>query len=70
MQALIPTVQLGVAIIVGKSTINCRDRQNGNANSMRCTPTGILHLKLNSGISAEEASRSCKGQGMIEAASL
>jgi hypothetical protein len=55
---------------VGTSTINCKDRQNGNANSMRCTPTGILHLKLNSGISAKEATRSCKGQGMIEAASL
>jgi hypothetical protein len=47
MQALKPTVQLGVLMIVAASTAD--DRQRSNTNDKRCTPTEIIHLTLNSG---------------------
>src|SRR5262249_19655824 len=44
MQALIPTVQLWVLIVVRVSMADCTDGQHRNENSRRCMPPAIDHL--------------------------
>jgi hypothetical protein len=48
MQALIPTLQLGLFMIVGASITDCRHRQNVSETNDRCiAPRAIVHLKPN-----------------------
>ncbi len=43
-QALIPTVQFRVLIIVRASMIECKDGQHSNEDNKRCMPTVVSHL--------------------------
>src|SRR4029077_14819010 len=49
VQALIPSVQLRVLIIVGASVTDCRSRQHDSEYSKRCMPKVIVHLTLRCG---------------------
>jgi hypothetical protein len=51
VQALIPTVQLRVLMIVGASVTDCGNRQHDSEYSKRCMPKVIIHLTRNPGIS-------------------
>ena len=44
VQALIPTLQLRVLIIVGASVTDCRNRQHDSKDNKRCMPKVIVHL--------------------------
>ena len=51
VQALIPTVQLRVLIIVGAGVTDCRNRRHDSEYNKRCMPDVIAHLTPNPGIS-------------------
>jgi hypothetical protein len=44
VQALIPTVQLWVVMIVGASAADCNDEQHGRQNCQLCVPNAMIHV--------------------------